>query len=190
MTVPGRDRTLRERLPRAARGEFDGIVTGPILHEVMSCVGVAPGDADCVNGLRLRQVENNPLGMQRVAFSSEMLGEIRVALPESVEVAVGEARKTGVAGAIVAGEAAAWKRVSVGVAQALSGSGRAGEVALAAAAFVAPRALRIPVPRFNGELCVLPKRNRLPARCLRNLQRFRKQIFVDGLGGNAIDASA
>ena len=38
-------------------------------------------DAHGVDRLFLFQIHDDPLGMQRVAFASELAGEIRIALP-------------------------------------------------------------------------------------------------------------
>src|SRR5260370_11852523 len=89
------DSALRKCLPDAAGRRFEGIVAGPILDDVVRSVRLAPRDANTVDGLRLRQIEQDPLRMKAVAFAGEMLGEIRIALPESVEVTVGEAVEPG-----------------------------------------------------------------------------------------------
>src|SRR5271169_573097 len=192
MTVAGRDCTQREGLPDAAGGRLDGILAGPILNEVVSSVRFAPRDANAVDGLRLRQIEDDPLRMQRIAFGGEVLSEIGIALPESVEVAIGEARESGVFRPVIAGETAAGKRISVGVAQAFGGHGSAREITpaggIAAVPTIAPCSFRIPVPGFDRQFGILAERHWLPAGRLRNLQRVRKQIFVDSLGGNAINA--
>ena len=88
----------------------------------MDRVGLAPRDANAVDGLGLRQIEDDPLRMEGVTFAGEMLGEIRIALPEGIEVTVGKAGKAGVVCAVVAGEPAAGQRISVGIANAFSGT--------------------------------------------------------------------
>src|SRR5271157_3546505 len=107
--------------------------------------------------------------MQRVALAGEALGEIRIAFPESVRVAIGHPRESDVVGAIVASRSTPGQRVPVGVAQHFGGSVRASEITLAAR--VAPRALRIPMPRLDCEFRVLTVSDRLPARSQRFLQR-------------------
>src|SRR5260370_148388 len=180
------DSALRKCLQDAAGRRFDGIVAGPILDDVVRSVRLAPRDANTVDGLRLRQIEQDPLRMKAVAFAGEMLGEIRIALPESVEVTVGEAGEPGVFRTVVAGETATRKRISVGVAKGFGGNGSAREIAFARG--ITPCPLRIPVPGFDGQLGILAVRHRLPAGGQRCLQRGWKQIFVDGLRGNAVDA--
>ena len=66
--LPAADGTLRKCLPDAACGRFDGIVAGPILDDVVRGIGLAPRDANAVNGLRLRQIEHDPLRMQGRRF--------------------------------------------------------------------------------------------------------------------------
>src|ERR1700691_798945 len=102
-----------------------------------------------------------------------MLSEIRIALPESVQISVGEAGKSRVVGAIVTSEAATRKLVAVRVAKALGGHGRAYEIALAGVIAsvtpVTPCPLWIPVPRFYGQLGILAEGHRLPSRRQRPL---------------------
>src|SRR5260370_37729429 len=182
------DSALRKWLPDAAGRRFDGIVAGPILDDVVRSVRLAPRDANTVDGLRLRQIEQDPLRMKAVAFAGEMLGEIRIALPESVEVTVGEAGEPGVFRTVVARETATGKRISVGGAKAFRGNGSAREIAFARG--ITPSPPPIPVPGFDRQLGIFAVRQRLPAGGQRCLQRGWKQIFVDGLGGNAVDAGA
>src|SRR5260370_32972588 len=107
------DSALRKCLQDAAGRRFDGIVAGPILDDVVRSVRLAPRDANTVDGLRLRQIEQDPLRMKAVAFAGEMLGEIRIALPESVEVTVGEAGETRAFRTRRCGETPARERVSL-----------------------------------------------------------------------------
>src|SRR5271165_2037487 len=90
------DRALREGLPDAASRQFNGIVSSPILDDVMRRVGLAPVDANAVDRLRLSQIEDNPLGMEGVTLAGELLGEIGIALPERAEVTVRETGEAGV----------------------------------------------------------------------------------------------
>src|SRR5260370_25473531 len=55
---------------------------------------------------------------------------------------------------------------------------------------ITPSSSRIPMPGFDRQFGILAIRHRLPARGERWLERRRTQIFVDGRGGNAVDAGA
>src|SRR5579863_4418176 len=81
--------SLRKRLPNSARWSLHGIVAGPVLHDVVPGVRLGPRDADAVNLLSLRQVHDHPLRMQGIALAGETLGEIRIALPERIGIAIG-----------------------------------------------------------------------------------------------------
>src|ERR1700691_252227 len=170
----GADVTLRKGLPDAASRRSDGIISGPILGDVAGRKRFSPRDASAVDGLRLREIEDDPLRMQRITFAGEMFGEIRVALPESVGVAVRQSREAGVVGSVVAGETSTGQCVSIRVAQSFGGNRGASEIALAiriaAVAAVAPLPFQIPMPRFDSELSVLAKRDWLPTRRKRHLQ--------------------
>src|SRR5580693_5500369 len=106
MTPASADATLRKRLPDAASRQSDGIISRPILDDIAGRIRLSPRDANAIDGLRLRHIEDDPLRMQGITFASETLGEIRVALPEGAEVAVCQSRKAGVVSAVVAGESA------------------------------------------------------------------------------------
>ena len=60
------------------------------------------------------------------------------------------------------------------------------EVALAAR--IAPRTLRVPMPRLHHQLGILAKSDRAPARGKNRLQCFRSQVFVDGCNRNSINS--
>ena len=55
------DNTLRQGDPGAAGGEVERIETGPVLEDVVSCVGFAPGDLEGIDKLFARKVEDHPL---------------------------------------------------------------------------------------------------------------------------------
>src|SRR5215469_11652930 len=98
--------------------------------------------------------------MQRVALARVVLGQVRIALPEAVQISVCEPGKAGVLGSVIAGEAAPRQAVAVRVSNRLAKSRRAGEISFAAR--IAPRALRIPVPRFDRQFGVLVAGQWLP----------------------------
>src|SRR6202453_5453500 len=83
------DGSLRERLPDAASHGSDGVIPArPVLDRIVVRIGFGPCDTNAVDRLNLRQIDYHPLGMQRVALSCEVFGQIRIALPECVEVAI------------------------------------------------------------------------------------------------------
>src|SRR5579862_701056 len=114
-----RYRTLRKRLPGSPGRGFDGIVASPVLNQIMPRVGFGPRDANRIHLLHLREIEHDPLRMQGVTLAGEVLGQIRIALPESVQISVIEARETYVIGAVVASESSARKRIAIGIAKCL-----------------------------------------------------------------------
>src|SRR5579862_2683501 len=154
-------RPLRKCLPDSACGRADGILSTPILHSVMGRIRLAPCDAYAVNGLNLSQINHDPLGMQSIAFSGEMLSEIRIALPKSMQVAVRETRVPGVFSAIVACKTATRQSVAIGITQAFRRIGRTREITFARG--ITPASIRIPVPCLDCEFGILPKRHRLPS---------------------------
>src|SRR5580693_5403820 len=151
--LPVRNRAMRKRLPHAFGLSFDGIVPCPILHHVMSRVWVRPCDANTVDHLILREVENHPLRMQGIALSGEAPGEVRTAFPISIQIAIRKPRETCVAGSVVACSPAMRQRISVGIANGLGRSGRTCEVTLSTG--IAPGSLRIPVPCLDRKFSIL-----------------------------------
>ena len=63
-----------------------------------------------------------------------------------------------------------------------------GEVALSAG--IAPRAFRVPVPGFHGEVGVLAVGNGLPSGVQDRLKRLFRKVAVDGFDRDAIDSGA
>src|SRR5271170_6242960 len=57
----GNDTSLQESLPDTMRRRFDGIVPRPILDGIARRERLAPSDANAVDGLRLRHIEDDPL---------------------------------------------------------------------------------------------------------------------------------
>src|SRR5580700_273287 len=159
---PVRNRAMRKRLPHAFGLSLDGIVACPILHHVVSRVWIRPCDANTVHHLILRQVENHPLGMKGITLSGEALGEVRTAFPIRIQIAISKPRKTCVPGSVVASGPAVRQRISVGVTNDLGWRGRTCEVTLFPG--IAPRSLRIPVPRLHRKLSILAIGHGLPAR--------------------------
>src|ERR1700733_610435 len=118
--------------------------------------------------------------MGRLGFAGELAGEIRIALPESIGVAIGQAG-VAVLGSAVAGGAAMRKRISEGVADGIFEVGAAREVA-ALVGGVTPRAVGIPVPGGDGEFGVLAVSDRSPS--------GREALLHHGLGVNFVDEVA
>ena len=85
------DDPVRERNPGASGGDVDGIEAGPVLEDVVGGVGVGPGDLEPIDKLFAREVDDDPLRMERIVFTGEAAAEIRIALPVCVLVAVGDA---------------------------------------------------------------------------------------------------
>ena len=186
-----RNRPLRKRLPDTARNRPNGILARPILHHIMSGVGFCPGDANAVYLLDLRQVHDHPLRMQRVTLSGKSLGEIGIAFPESVQIAIVQPREPNVIGAVIARSAAARQRIPVGVTDHFRRSRRAGEISFAVGnASSTPRPLRIPVPCLDGEFRILPVGDWLPSGGQSLLERRLLQIFVDRFHADAINSGA
>src|ERR1700686_3674157 len=124
--------------------------------------------------------------MQRITFSREALREVRTALPIMFQIAIRKPREAGVPGSIIASGPTVWQRISVGVTNWISRNRRACEVALAAG--IAPRSLRIPMPRLYREFRILAIGHRLPARSKHLLEGGLDQILVDRFRRNAIHA--
>src|SRR5258708_19574827 len=99
--------------------------------------------------------------MKGIVFACEMLRKIGIALPQCRGVAIGQPRKAGGVGAVVAGEATAGQGIAVGIADGFNRSRRAGKVALAAG--IAPGSFGIPVPGFDRQLRILALGYWLPA---------------------------
>ena len=71
----------------------------------MGGVGLRPVDADGIDRLYAAEIDDHPLRMRRILVAGEGLGQVGIAFPVGVHVAVGDARIT-VIHAVVAGEAA------------------------------------------------------------------------------------
>ena len=87
------DAAQRKRLPCALhRAVVEGLeLSSPELHRILFRVGIGPGDADGVHINLCAEVDHHPLGMKGVVLAGEGFGEIWIALPIGVNIAVGEA---------------------------------------------------------------------------------------------------
>ena len=103
------------------------------------------------------QVDHNPLRVQGIILTGESFGQVGIALPISIGVAVSEPR---VAIAIRLRKTCVRQRIAERVTDGFSQGGVADEVAFVT---VAPGAFWIPVPRFYMELRVLAVGDGLPA---------------------------
>ena len=112
----------------------------------------------------VREIDRHPLRVELQSSSPvNALRQVRIALPIGAPIAVGQPRIAVGVGAVVAGDPAMRQRDS----RTSGGCGSPGDalpVKYPLPAGIAPRALRIPVPRFDVELGVLAVRHRLPAR--------------------------
>src|SRR5690242_8189022 len=126
--------------------------------------------------------------MAGVVLAGECLGEIRIALPVSVEIAIIQARKAVKLGATVAGEASVLGRVAEGVADHLRRSGVAGEVSLAGG--IAPCAFWIPMPSLHEQFGVLAVTDDAPAGFQNLLDLVWRKKDVGRVTGDAIDGRA
>src|SRR5579863_653106 len=115
--------------------------------------------------------------MERVAFTSKTLGQVRTAFPISIQIAIRKPRETSVASSVVARGPAVRQRISVGVANVLRRSGRTCEVTLSTG--IAPGSLRIPVPSLHRKFSILAIGHGLPARSKHLVQSRLKQVMVD-----------
>ena len=175
-------------MPGAAGWGVDGILAGPILDEILRGEGSGPVDAHGVDFRGRGEVKDDPLRVGGLGLVREALGEVGITFPVGVGIAVGEARVSGVAGAVVAREAAMRKAVAVRKMDGLVQIRGTGEVALAFR--IAPGALRVPVPGFDEEFGVLAVTDSLPSGGEDLAEVRLAEEWVEGLGGEAVDARA
>ena len=64
-------------------------LASPELHVIARGVGIGPGDPDGIDIDLRAQVDHHPLRMQRVIFAREGFGQVWIALPVGIRVAVG-----------------------------------------------------------------------------------------------------
>src|ERR1700746_327758 len=93
------------------------------------------------------EVDDDPLRMGRIGLPGEFAGQVRIAFPEGLGIAVSNPR-IAVFGAAIARVAAVGERISVRVANGIFQLGAAGEVSTLVG-LVAPAAIGIPVPGSN-----------------------------------------
>src|ERR1700693_1756798 len=104
--------------------------------------------------------------MQRIVLSREWLGQIWVALPVGIRVAVGKSRISNQIRAVIMSHAAMGERIAIRMEEKIPRRCAAGEISFAGR--IAPCSGRVPVPRFYVQFRVLPVRNGLPT-CGKNL---------------------
>ena len=83
--------------------------TCPILHLIDSGIRFSPGDANCINVFILLKIYYYPLRMEGVVLASEALGQIRIAFPIGLGIAVVETRESVELRPIVSRESAVGK---------------------------------------------------------------------------------
>ena len=174
--------------PRALVGMNNGLLSSPVLHAVALRIRFGPRDPNCVDGQRIGEVYDDPLRMQRVVFASEFLGQVRIALPIRVLIAVGDAAVASGIGAVVARGAAMREGIAVGVPNDLSRRVAAREISFAGR--IAPCALGIPMPCLDVQFRVLSVGDGLPPRTQHAIERLRSEKLVDGGRRHAVDARA
>jgi len=78
-----------------------GVGSDPILNFILAGARLAPVDANRVDVEIRAQIKDDPLGMQSVILVRKRLSQIRVALPESPRITVGQPRIATIGAAIV-----------------------------------------------------------------------------------------
>src|ERR1700730_8372376 len=136
---------MGKQLPAPRCRLFDRVLAAPELHQVVTGVRRGPVDAYGVQVLLAGQIENDPLRMRRVVLAGETLREIGIALPERPRVTIRQARIADRIRTVIAGDAAARQRISVGVDDGLRPGLRSADE-VAALPRLAPGAVRVPVP--------------------------------------------
>src|ERR1700730_14191502 len=106
---------MGKQLPAPRCRLFDRVLAAPELHQVVTGVRRGPVDAYGLQILLAGEIEDDPLRMRRVVLAGETLREIGVALPERPLVAIGQARIADRIRTVIAGDAAARQRISIGV---------------------------------------------------------------------------
>ncbi len=103
-------------------------------------------------------------------------------------MAIGHSRKALGLSALIAGETSMGKWITVGMLDGFGGSRAAGEIALAAG--VAPRPLRIPMPRLHRKFRILAICHRLPPCGEHSRQRRLTEVLLHSGCRHAIDPGA
>ena len=171
------DVAQRESLPRAFRRALIKRfkVASPKLDRVTFRIRISPGDTNRIHFDLRPQIDHHPLRMQRVIFASERLGEIWIALPVRVEVAVGEPRPSI---AVPPTEAAMRQRVCPRAMNFFPRLRTPHEVPFLFFG-IAPLASGIPVPGLDHQFGILPVGNSLPSR---TEDLFEQRIFQKLVG--------
>src|SRR6185369_37486 len=156
------NKTAWESYPRTLGRLLDRIFPGPVLHAIDARKGFGPGNANRIHGMGTGEIQHDPLRIVRVVLAGERLRQVRIALPIGIGCSIRHLRISIGFGAVVAREATMGKEIPVRMTDGFAGRGVAGEVSLSAR--VAPRALRVPMPRFDVKFRVLTIRDRLPTR--------------------------
>src|SRR5580692_9272972 len=88
----------REGLPGAFCRVTPGTsLAGPKLHTIALRVRLGPGNPDRVDFLCAAQIDERPLRIERIVFTSEGACQIRIALPIGIGIAI---RKNGIVAAV------------------------------------------------------------------------------------------
>ena len=121
----------------------------PILHLIAHGIRHSPGDTHRVHRRLRSEIDDQPLWMAAVVLTSEAAVQIGIALPEGVEIAVGQSRVTVVFG-LVDGVSAARQTVAKRRQNRRAGLVVGSPVASRVLA-VAPAATWIPVPGLDAQ---------------------------------------
>src|SRR5215470_5316346 len=171
------------RMIHRRRGFTARLLGSPVLDLMLCRKRMKPINADVRHRLLRAEVNDDPLWMCRIRLPGEFARQVRIALPASLRIAIGE---PGIAmfGAAIARVATMRERVSVRVADWLFQFGAAREVATLVG-WVAPRTLRVPVPGADGQFCILSVSDWSPACRETLLHHFRRvDLFDDVVGKN------
>ncbi len=173
-----------ESYPTALSCVAHGIGAGEVLHEIFARVRIGPIDANGVDLLNGGQVDDNPLRVHGIILASKRFGQVGIALPIGVGVAVSETR---IAVAVRLRKTCVRQGIAERVTNGFCEGGVADEVAFVA---VAPCAFGIPVPRFYVKFGVLAVGDGLPAGRKHGFEDRIGKNFVGRYARNAIEASA
>ncbi len=185
--LPLAHRPAGECHPHAERRLLDRIIARPILHFIIHRVRLGPRDSNRAHRNRARQIEKHPLRMQRVAFTSERLRQIRIALPIRVGISVRNPRIPFRVRAVVARHSAMRQRIPIRMSNRRSPRLRVANK-ISASCRITPLPFRIPMPRLHVQLGVLPIGHCLPSRRQHLLDVFVGQQLVRRAVRQPVDA--
>ena len=114
--------TARKRLPLPVGRAAERRPSHPIVDLVHLGVRIRPADLDRVERLLGAQVHHHPLRVERVAFTGELAGQVRMTFPMAAVRALDRAVATG-------REAAVWQGIAQDVAQRFLEFAARGEIA-------------------------------------------------------------